>query len=286
MNRATIYYENDLGGRWDFTGNPKTGIDSWDGYSGNTVTETVSQGYKQHGNTLEYLQLDPRDVTINFYLDCASHYEYLQYRREFFDVFSPLVEGYLHYQDEVFDVRLRCHLGDTPFIENYDGQSTGTGDLTLVANNPIWYDNNVIPVQIASWTKGFQLPFQCKFQLRQRGSMQVTINNDGQVPVPCTFEFGGLATDPIIYNNTTGRFIKLDGTINSDQRVYITTDYRHKSVTLYDDHAVATRGEYLVNDDSEFFWLEKGRNAITFTSQDFSDLNMVTMTYRRGFYNI
>lgn len=292
MKKTKVYYINDLGERFDFNSDDaKVGFQSIEGLDGCSVNEITSQGYRQHGNTLEFLQLEERTVEITFWFDCKDHTEYLKYRRDFFNVFKPLVEGTLYYQDEVFDVLLKCHVEDAPEIENDDTLTTGVGTVTLVANDPILYDRVVSVEEIATWTGGFRTwpqngEFKIpKLQLRQRGDRSIVINNDGQVPVPIEVFFDGPATNPRLYNTTTGEFMFLSGTIESNQRVTITTGYRNKSVKIFDGVNIRG-GEYMLEDSSTFFWLTTGENKLTFSTTDDETVTDVRIKYQRGYYSI
>lgn len=293
MDRSKLYYENALGERFNFTEHgTKVGFQSIDGLDGSDVSEITSRGYRQHGTTLEYLLMEEREVTINFYLDCINNSEYRFFRKNILNTFKPLVEGTLYYQDIHHNVMLNCHVESMPYIEVDDLITTGTGDVVLVANDPIWWDAMETPIQIGTWTGGFRTwdathEFTMPFRLRQRADTWVEVNNSGQVPTPVTVEFSGQATNPMIYNATTDKLIRLDGKIASDEKVVITTGYRNKTITLYrNGETRGTPAEYMLDDLSEFFSLEPGINVIKFSCSDTNAPSDVTLRFRKGYYSI
>ena len=61
---------------------------------------------------------------------------------------------------------------------------------------------------------------------------QVDINNTGTVETPIEIQISGGITNPIIYNNTTGKQIKINKAVEADEVLIITTGYNNKSLAL------------------------------------------------------
>lgn len=279
-----VKFTPDVGSGVSFSG-PNIFFDKLEGVGKVTVTDTATTGYRQDGSTLNYSQIDPREMTLNFYVRSKNNIEFLRKRDEVMAAFRPKTEGTLSYNDGIRDVAIRCHATSTPEIDKNKKIRMASGTVSLLANDPLFWDTKSQMLEITTWTGGFRLKTAWPFSLRTRTAPTKHILNDGHVVVPIEVRFKGPATNPMIRNMKTGDYIRLNQTLTSAQTLIINTDYNKKSVEI-EEGGVLTNAYNYINLSSTFFYLAIGDNPIKYTSNDANQVNEVNVIYRRAYGGI
>jgi hypothetical protein len=111
-------------------------------------------------------------------------------------------------------------------------------------------------------------------------SVTATATNEGAVPTyPQSIDVYGPVTTPVITNNKTGEFIKVNATLNS------ATD--HLQIQYAKDYLSVTLNgvNYLKNvtSDSTYFKIHPGGNGISLTGSSISSGSYATVNYYDGF---
>ena len=282
----TYTYTNQYGDAIDFDFMKDYGISEITGLDSVTVNDTTTQGFRQDGNTLEYSQLEPRQVEIRFWIEAMSEQSYKAVRDLFFKAFRPKSNGTLFIKDDGVDVKLACHVTQTPEMPEDSLYTVLDGYVALEANDPLLVDSKESMTELTSWEGGFSCPTKFPFRCRHRGAPVVVLDNDGIVEIPVTIVFEGPAVNPIVRNLTTDQYIAINGTLTAGEKIIITTGYSDKSVTKVGSDGAETNGETWITDASDFIWLDVGKNQLKYGSDDTSQINAVSVYYRRAFTGV
>lgn len=135
-----------------------------------------------------------------------------------------------------------CRLLDGPDMPGESGQVLKSFQFTLVCADPLAYS----------------VTENTSSDIATNG-VAVNITNGGDVPTWPRIRIHGAVTDPIIKNNTTGKQIKLVGTIANGTYIEIVTNPTVRSVALND--GTSKVGMYDTA-NSEMWPLEVGVNAV------------------------
>lgn len=282
-----IRYENQFGDSISLNSFLEYGaIEDITGLTALKVKDTTTQGYRQDGDTLEYSQLEPQDIEIKFWIDAMTESRYLEIRDQFNRVFRPKSKGTLYYTDGKQDVIVNCHVVTSPDMPENGVYQVKDGIVELQANDPKLYDREEHMIELTSWEGGFTLPTSLSFACRHRGAGIVMVDNDGHLDIPMRIEFSGPATNPKVQNLTTGEEIEISGSLLTGEQIVITTDYHKKTVTKIASDGTETNGETWITDGSKFLWLAIGENRLKYGSSNESQVNEVTVYYRRAYTGV
>lgn len=155
--------------------------------------------------------------------------------------------------------------------------------FTIECSDPMWTDDDDTGVVLAVSAPTFYFPlvFDPEITFSEAQNKTVTINNNGHVATPITIQFFGPSENPIITNETTGEFIKVNKTLAAGEVMIITTGFGQKSVTI---DGVNSFG--FIDPASTFFDLEPGDNVITYDADSGADSAEVIITYRNRFTGV
>lgn len=254
-NLAKLFrYVNENGDSvtFDFAGgfliNKPTGID--------TVSVTLSQakGINQTGATIQSKNVQPRPVNITGYLvgDMQA-----RNKEKLLSVIRPDLGGKL-YADDYY---LNVYPTATPNIEpkRWGAQF----QFSLLAAYPYWCKDDSASVALAGIEQLFKFPWNISkaYQFgRLKQELFMNVPNRGQVPVPftATFTASGDVENPKITNAATGKFLIVNKSLVSGERlsVQITHDRTYVTSSVDGD----CRGALSLK--SNLFQLEVGDNVL------------------------
>jgi len=238
------------------------------------INPYTTQGYQQHGTTLQNVFLGERTITAKV-LVAAGAYGYFEntarffydVRKQIFDVFNPVAGAFeLDYTNNNGSKKINVILKNAPKeLENY-----GTGriyEFTFTACDPFWTDvsEQIVTLQRSTGglTFGFILGTATDAHFGDLLNSQ-TISYKGQAPAGVTIEVTATSncTNPkLTCVNTDGtQSIGINSTIYNGQVFTITTHYGNKKVTNNGINAM----RYLMS-GSKFFNLEPGINVLSMT---------------------
>lgn len=277
-----ITYINDDGDKIDFYDNLYFQFTSLEGIDNMDINISTSQGYQQDGTTLDFSQLDEREMVLKFTLKGSTHAEFLQKRELANRLFRPNLEGTLYYNDGLHDVQIRCIPAASMKADMSATMIMTEASIELLAPNPFFWDREEHCLTLTTWEGGFKLPTKVPFSLRHRGSKNRGINNDGHVPIPFRCTFKGPATRPQIRDRASGFFIKLNQDLQDDDILIIDTDYSKKSVQIQRGGRLYNAYNY-IDLDSDFFYLDTGYNPFEYINADDDQINEVSIYWRRAY---
>src|SRR5690606_29914750 len=88
------------------------------------------------------------------------------------------------------------------------GNTYQRGLISLLCPSPFWLDNFTSGEQMSYLMGGLKFPLRLGTSFSQRGFKKKLVNV-GDVATPVKIEFKGPATNPVVYNRTTGEFIRV-----------------------------------------------------------------------------
>lgn len=227
----------------------------------------------QDGETYIDSVLEPRFMTIELKIEGIDAADTESKRRLIASIFNPkLGPGTLKYirGDEVKVIN-----AVPESVPSFPDGNTNRKDtfqkalIFLKAPNPYWKSPTV--TEEPAFEPLFEFPsdyweegedgdiyFEMGIQRSDR-----TIVNDGDAPSPLQIDFYGPADSPIIENETTGEFIRINKRLEEGQTLKVDTTDGIKSVIYVDEEGTETNVFNWIDLDSTFFKLEIGENDIT-----------------------
>lgn len=228
--------------------NKPTGID--------TVTVSLSQakGINQTGVTIQSKNVQPRPVNVNGHLVGDGQ---AANKEKLLSVIRPDISGKLYADDYYLNVWPTA----TPNIEAK--QWGAQFQFSLLAAYPYWCKDDSASVALAGIEPLFKFPWNISKPYRfGRLKLEQFMNvpNRGQVPVPftATFAASGDVENPKITNAATGKFLIVNKSLVSGERlaVQITHDRTYVTSSVDGD----CRGALSLK--SNLFQLEVGDNVL------------------------
>lgn len=191
--------------------------------------------------------------------------------------------------------RITGHLeGELTFIKS-DDRKFQEMELSIECNDPYWKDETSSRATLTLEEPAFIFPlvFNPSIKFGVIANKTVVIENNGHVDSPVLMKFLGPATNPIITNETTGEFIKVDKTLLVNEMLEINTAFGNKSVMFGEyEEFINDQGntDYrfvgtpenafgFINPNSTFFQLNIGPNTITFDDDTSSEDARVIIDY-------
>ena len=150
---------------------------------------------------------------------------------------------------------------------------------------PFWEDVNPTVVRLGDRVGGLRLPFRLPFRLAQSYGTR-DIENTGHVSTPIYVEFLGKAAAPSLTNLTTGEKIKIERPLAEGDRLVINTEIRENFATIYRADGTEEDATSWMSFDSSFFQLEPGINRLTYSTDEDSARNYISVTFRNRFVGV
>lgn len=237
------------------------------------------------GSTYLDALLDEREIEIEFVISYPfGTYEDVSNARSLIaKVCNPkLGPGTLRYEND-YIVRIITAVADS--VPEYPDKNSRTrvlqkGKVTFVAPDPYW--KSLAIGEEPAFKPLFQFPFTDPFQMGLQQDRRMIIN-DGDAPTPIFVEFFGPAVNPIIRNNSTGEFIKVNQELLEGERMVIDTSEESKSVHFIDETGAIRNVFYWIDLDSEFFKLQIGENDIEYTADNDVQGAIVNISYNKRY---
>ena len=138
--------------------------------------------------------------------------------------------------------------------------------INLIAPNPYWEDTLEENYKLEDFVGSFKFPFHLPTRFSTRGDSKV-LANYGDVPTPIEVEFRGPVTNPVITNQSTGEFIRINREIPIGYKLILDTSFGNKRVEIIAPDGTTTNGFHFIDLQSTFFGLDTGDNRIGFAAE-------------------
>lgn len=226
----------------------------------------------QDGESLIDTVLEPRymSLELKIYGDDLEDVEVK--RRRLANVFNPKLQlGTLRYErgTEVKEIKVVAES-----VPSFPDGSRNRGDnfqkaiIFLKAPNPYWQSISVTEEPMAAFVPIFEFPSDKYWEVEEDGDLYFEVSTEGEIrtfnlkgdaEAPVRITFHGPSVNPVVRNNTTGEYIKVNRTLSENDVLFIDTS----------DATVEINGENVFNwiDLGSTFWkLQLGDNEIQYTA--------------------
>lgn len=236
------------------------------------ATSQKSQGVSQDGENAEDALLDPRNIKVDITIRTKSREKLYELRRKVYRIINPKTynkntgkrgELLLYYTNDYKKYRIYARVEDSvDFNDRFMNHDKAT--IFFLCVDPFWLDEKGINIDIKSVKGGLIFPLilpSCFASV----SFYKEIDNQGDTDVPVQIEYVGPAKNPVITNETTGEYIKVNMEIGEKEKLIIDTAEGKETVNLITPHE--TKDVYNNIDlNSTFFKLIVGKNLIKYSS--------------------
>ena len=258
-------------------------------HKGTTAAEvltTARKGYEQNGQHYIKANLGVRILTLTFYTHRQSDRDFYERKQKLSSLFNPLLgEGVLTYENDYTAKSITVSVTGMPDLTEKN-KILGKYTVELTAFTPFWYDLTETAVTLNGVTGGLSFPVQftgAGVQFALKGARAtVTINSDVEVPI--TMEFSGPCENPVFANTSTGKKIAIKTTVSETEKIVVTTDYGNKNIYKVAKNGTRTNVNNLITNDTQFFSLRPGANALTFDAD--TGTPEVNIRYRNLFTGV
>lgn len=201
--------------------NKPTGIDTLQ------VSLSEATGIDQIGSTVQSLNVQSRPITVSGRL--VGDWQ-AQNKEKLLSVVRPDLTAKLYADDYYLNVRPTS----TPTIEAR--KQFAFFQFSVLAPYPYWQKDDSAKVVLSGIEYGFKFPWNMSREYRFGQLMEtqfINVPNRGQLPVPMTVTFfaRGECVNPKITNVNTGKFMSLNKTLVSGERVVVEITHDRTYVT-------------------------------------------------------
>jgi hypothetical protein len=245
-------------------------LESLEGTGGVKVIAQTTKSPFQDGESYINDTSDVRDLSFIVQIVAKTNEEMFTLRQSLLKVlsskFAPFTVLYKYYGGEKL---IKARVESPPkFLTGKTNSFTGFQRTTfqLLCPNPFWRDTFESSQEMADWIGGLQFGLMLPTMFSGRSSRtNKVITNSGDVPTPITFEFLGEAVNPAINNVVTGEYIKVNRTLQTNERLIITTEFGNKKVILSNTETGVEEDAFAQIDlGSTFFQLSPGENQLNY----------------------
>lgn len=262
-----ITFENEKGQRVEFKNSRPFILTDIEGVGGVETSLITTKSPYQDGTTHHNTLLNERILVIKGGIMGLDKEDMFKKRQELSSIFSPKMKGRLTYKNDALERSIDCvvELGPTWGKKVRRMQEFM---IQLYCPNPFWLDKYEIGEEIAQWLGGFKFPLRLPTKFATKGEPRALLINQGDVETPVKIIITGPATNPMIRNQTTDEYIKVNRILGQGEQLHISTEFGKKRVYIKDNEGIETNVLNWIDLNSTFFNLKAGDNAIDYTSDD------------------
>lgn len=245
-------------------------------------------GVNQDGCNSEDSLLDPRVIKLQTTIRTKNREKLYELRRRIFRIINPKTynkvsgkrgELLIYYTNDFKTYRIYGKVEDSAeFNERKNNHDKAT--ISFYCQDPYWLDEEGQDIDIKSVKGGlvFSLILPNQFATV---SFYKTVDNIGDDEAPVQIEYIGPAKNPVVTNETTGEYIKVNMEIGEKEKLVIDTTPGKETVNLITPHEI--KDVYNKIDlNSTFFKLIIGKNLVKYSSDVEGAKDQVTI---KGYTN-
>lgn len=223
----------------------------------------------QDGATFIDTTLETRALELIVNIKAHSRDELNLLRQQISSIFNPrLGLGKLTYSNGNIEREIEVVSAGIPIFPT--GEAKGKWFqrtvINLIAPNPYWEDTIEENYKLEDFVGSFRFPFTLPTRFSTRGDSKV-LANYGDVPTPIEVEFRGPVTNPVITNESTGEFIRINRAIPVGYKLILDTSFGNKRVEIIAPDGTTMNGFHFIDLQSTFFGLDIGDNRIGFVAE-------------------
>jgi hypothetical protein len=148
----------------------------------------------------------------------------------------------------------------------------------------MWEDVEATKLTLSSVIGMFKFPLVLPTEMGVLDNKGIVVNG-GDVATPVEIVFYGPVANPVIKNETTGEYIRVNRVLPDGYSLIINTAFGSKKITLVDDEGNKSNAFGSIDLGSQLWWLAIGDNEITYES-DSGGTTQVTMAFRQRYVGV
>ena len=243
------------------------------------IPDNTSESLKspnQDGTSYVQTLLESRDIDLEFGILIAGFTDQFALRESVCRTLNPKYELDILYEYPGGSKRITGHLAGPVEFPKGDLPGYQKAICTIECSNPFWRDANPSGEILALTVPKFSFPlvFDPGILFSILLNKTVTIDNIGHTNTPLKITFNGPAENPIVTNETTGEFMRVNKILLSSEVLVINTEFGNKYVRINGVNAFG-----FIAPESTFFNLAPGENVITYDADVGADNAEVVLTY-------
>lgn len=262
------------------------------GISDSPVDLLSTRGYLQDGETAIGELLRPRPIAFTAQIFGNSMLQIYERRSELIKFLNPKKGLFtIIYSNDFATRKVIGRVSGPPRAVSLETNRTALTQplqVQIRCDNPYLLDELETRVDLAVIVPlfEFELEFAPDIRFSSLANKQITIDNQGHVNTPIRVEWRGAVTNPVLTNDTTGEFIKVNLTLLDGQVLTIDTSYGNKSVTITDTDGTEIDSFGSIDLSSTFFDLELGENLLTYSADSGEDSAILSIYYHQRYVGV
>lgn len=275
MQRVT--FVNSRGESLVFGNSPPFILNKIEGVDGPPGDILSTKSPYQDGSSFDSIRLSERPITITGYIIPKTMQEMYQQRRNIMRILNPkLGLGRLVYSNDAQSYAIDAVIEGSPtFQERYTHNQSFV--LNFICPDPYFTDENKTSKGLRFESGGMTFPLRLPTMFAY-SAYRGNFTNSGDVETPVEIHYKGPALNPIITNETTGEFIKVNYDLSENDVLVINTAFGQKRVEVMNSDGSRTNVFHWIDLDSTFFQLDIGQNILRYDSDREGDRSVATVT--------
>jgi hypothetical protein len=273
----TVTFINARGERVMFGATKPFILSHIDGTGGVPADIKSTKSPYQDGSSFIDVQLTDRTIPITGAIMAEDRQKMYELRRQLMSILNPkLGQGQLIYTNDARSYSIQAIPEESPiFTDRLSHNQLFTA--SFIANNPYWSDLTQTVKGLRFEAGGLTFPWRLPSQFALAAYRGVFVN-DGDVDTPLEIRYQGPATNPIVQNETTGEYIKVNYELTDKDTLIINTAFGNKRVEVLNEDGTRMNVFHWIDLGSTFFQLRSGRNMLRYGSDHDSDQQSATVT--------
>lgn len=261
------------------------------GIGGADTDIQTQKGAYQDGETYIDTLLEMREISLELAMVAKNNEEIYDLRQKLVRTFNPKLKGELKYKYHGNERVVDVVPDSSPEFPSTSAPTYQSAIINLVCPDPYWQEVELSGERLGDLAEKLTFPLMLSptevydATFGSRG-YEALLENDGDVDCPVEIIFHGPAENPQIKNLTTDEFIKINQTLQSGERLEITTGFGNKRAEIIDDDGNVQNAFHYLDLESTFWQLKPGDNYITFFADVDRDQAAVTIHYRNRYVGI
>jgi len=261
------------------------------GFGGLINNVSFESSPNQRGSTYLGVDINERYLSFVIVIFGVNAIDMEQKKREVIKLFNPtLGQGILTYNNGDIEKKIDVAIDAGPTMPS--GELNGNPKnirmlISLLANQPFFEDLAETVIQLADVIPLFEFPLNLPTDLGELSLDTIMITNTGDTKTPIRVEIPEGVEDPVLTNETTGEFIKVNTTIPAGKTMIITTDFDNKRVVFRDNTTGAeVNASQYVDFESDYFELVVGNNQLKFEATSGESTAILSIYYSKRYVGL
>lgn len=237
----------------------------------------------QDGSTYIRTQLEDRLLTITGAVMGKSREEMYELRNQLARILNAkLGPGRLEYINDAKVYSIQAVPDGSPIWgDRYANNQLFTA--AFLCPDPYWNDEFESAIDLKYFSGGLTFPLVLPTTFTLIGFKNVFVNA-GDVETPVLIRYYGPAVNPVVENETTGEYIRVNYSLSDTDVLEINTAFGRKRVEVVAEDGSRTNVFHWIDLNSTFFNLQPGDNVLSYSS-DIQNIDKakVTVTWQNRY---